>query len=376
VKKLKKLIAFLLPFIIGGAIGFIGVRLTGGGSADEAAEPVGLFTLLLGMVLLLLIFYLGFLFHVTIHEAGHFIAGKLSGYTFVSFRVGSFTLIKKDGKIIRKKYNVAGTGGQCLMSPPDVSDENYRYPYVFYNMGGGLMNIIFGSLFLFIGLANDSGLAFIIVILGIFGLVLGLANIIPMKAGGIANDGMNAVVCRNSAKERRALWVQLKYAGLITQGVRPRDMPEEWGLNTEEIKSPLSGFLVTFRHHYLLDKGELNEARAYAQHILDNPGKMLEIYQNELRCELLFHELIDECRNDEIEKMYDDKVRKYIKSMYTFVSKKRLMYAYNCLYLKDGDLAGKALKEFEKACKHSPFEGEIAGERELMELITAKAELP
>ena len=53
---------------------------------------------------LLFIFIIGYLFHIIIHEGGHLIFGLLSGYSFVSFRVGSLTLIREDGKFKLKRF--------------------------------------------------------------------------------------------------------------------------------------------------------------------------------------------------------------------------------------------------------------------------------
>src|SRR5699024_5270507 len=62
-----------------------------------------------------LIFIISFLGHIIIHELGHLIFGLATGYSFVSFRVGSITIIREDGKFKNKKYSIPGTGGQCLM---------------------------------------------------------------------------------------------------------------------------------------------------------------------------------------------------------------------------------------------------------------------
>ena len=54
-----------------------------------------------------------------IHEGGHLVAGLLTGYRFVSFRVLNWLLIRKDGRLQWRNFELAGTGGQCLLAPPD-----------------------------------------------------------------------------------------------------------------------------------------------------------------------------------------------------------------------------------------------------------------
>lgn len=83
------------------------------------------------------------------HEAGHLVAGLLSGYRFSSFRIGNFMLVKENEKMKCKRLSLAGTGGQCLMIPPDMIDG--KIPFVLYNLGGSLMNLVMAaSLFVYI----------------------------------------------------------------------------------------------------------------------------------------------------------------------------------------------------------------------------------
>lgn len=74
------------------------------------------------------------------HEAGHLVGGLLSGYKFVSFRIGNLTFIRKNGHLKIKKYSLAGTGGQCLMCPPDGDPDTV--PTTLYLAGGLLANIV------------------------------------------------------------------------------------------------------------------------------------------------------------------------------------------------------------------------------------------
>ena len=80
-----------------------------------------------------------------IHETGHLVFGLLSGYRFSSFRIGSFMWMKVNGKLVCKKLTVAGTGGQCLMIPPELQDG--KIPVLMYNLGGSIMNLVVGAVF-------------------------------------------------------------------------------------------------------------------------------------------------------------------------------------------------------------------------------------
>lgn len=85
-------------------------------------------------------FLISQMFLIILHETGHLVCGLLSGYKFVSFRIYSLTFIKMDGRLRVRRYSIAGTGGQCLLTPPDLPLK--KIPTGWYNFGGVLFNII------------------------------------------------------------------------------------------------------------------------------------------------------------------------------------------------------------------------------------------
>ena len=56
-----------------------------------ALDPYGMTVLLPSLACLVLSFWL----QAILHEGGHLVCGLLSGYRFLSFRVGSFTLLRR-----------------------------------------------------------------------------------------------------------------------------------------------------------------------------------------------------------------------------------------------------------------------------------------
>ena len=81
---------------------------------------------------MLAVMYVAIFIHIILHELGHLIGGLMSGYEFCSFRIMSFMWKKENGKIRLRRMNLAGTGGQCLMSPPDMI--NGKIPVFIYNL--------------------------------------------------------------------------------------------------------------------------------------------------------------------------------------------------------------------------------------------------
>jgi NitT/TauT family transport system permease protein len=61
----------------------------------------------------------------------------------VSFRIFNYTILKTKGKLKIKKFGIAGTGGQCLMTPPNCPIEELKF--VWYNLGGVFFNLLFSA---------------------------------------------------------------------------------------------------------------------------------------------------------------------------------------------------------------------------------------
>ena len=124
---MKKFILFALACVAGAAIG-LSIAALGGKDVDLTSD-------MLDVAIILVALFIAAYLQIILHEAGHLVCGLLSGYNFVSFCIGSFTIIKQDGKIRIKRFKLAGTGGQCHMSQPrDVALD--EVPTMLYNAGG------------------------------------------------------------------------------------------------------------------------------------------------------------------------------------------------------------------------------------------------
>lgn len=358
---LKQIIGVVSQLILGGVIGgIIGILLV-----KEAKNPI------IALVYLIL-FVLIYILQIILHEAGHLIFGLLSGYEFVSFRVGSLTFIREGGKIAIKKFKVIGTGGQCLMMPPE--GNGYDCPYVLYNLGGVLMNAIISCLCIVISmlLPYNTVMGDICRLFFITGLIAIALNGIPIKSLG--NDGYNLLSIKRSKSERYSFYMILKINGLLHKGVRLKDMPIEWfNLSREDcLEGRLASNLRTIEAGYYEDKKEFNKVREILEDLIDNSNNLGKLLKNELKCELLFCEILGECREEVINELYTKELKKYIKATDCFISRKRLMYAYYLIIEKDNDKANKVLAEVEKVKKTYPVKAEVESELEIIDFIKEK----
>jgi len=375
-KKAKITFKSLIPYIVGVVIGLFIVIIGGffsgteetAGDGSLAADMLVLLTIVLSIVM-------GFILHVILHEAGHLIAGYLSGYKFVSFSVGSFIIIRQNGKLKMKRFAIAGAGGQCLMSPPEPIDNTY--PFILYYLGGGLMNLLASGIFLslyFLLRDTFSYAGEISIPAFALGVLTGLMNLLPLKINGLVTDGHNAVSLGKNEQARQVHWLLLTANARITSGERAKNLPEEWFDFSEnyDFNDAIMANIATMGLSRLIDAHDFCAAKKLAEEILDKGDKLIELLKNEARCELLFLEIIEEPsqeRTDKIEKLFTPELEKYIKASKTHLSKYRLMYAYEKLVLHDDEKSKKTLAAFNKICLVYPHTGDCESEKELVSII-------
>lgn len=307
------------------------------------------------------------LLHILIHELGHLVCGLLSGYQFSSFRIGSLMLIKKATGFEFKRFSLMGTGGQCLMVPPEP--KYGQIPYKLYNLGGVLWNLIFAGLFFafFLLPTQSSQLSAFLLMGTVIGIAFALANGIPLHLM-VDNDGYNALNLGRSSEALRAFWLQLKINAMITNGVRLRDMPDDWFVLPSEqaLKNGLCATIGVLACSRALDQMNVNLASEIAQNMLETDSGLLTVHRYMLSSEQLYCELVLKNRPAQLQKYRTKEFLKYEKSMKNHPSLLRMQYAYELLANQNEEAANQKLARFDFIAKSYPYESEIIGERELM----------
>lgn len=324
--------------------------------------------------IMLLLLYLSWFLHIVIHEAGHLICGLLTGYSFSSFRIGSIMLLKENGKLVTKRLKIAGTGGQCLMAPPEM--VNGTFPVALYNLGGPVFNLVVSLAFVPVLLGSHKGgylALFSFMMVGV-GIVCGISNGIPLRTKSVDNDGYNAISLRKNKDAMRAFWIQMKVNEQLRHGVRTKDMPDEWFQvpSDEAMKNSMVATIGVYAASRLIDQHRFNEAEALIVHILDIQTGIVAIHRNLLLCDLIYLELIGQNRSDRLEELYTKDLKKFIKTMKMFPSVIRMEYAYYLLAADDPDMAARLKASFEKIAATYPYPNDINTERELIQIADDK----
>lgn len=374
-KSAKIILKMVLALIGGGLVGFGAVMLCFMVFADVSAadflakfQRVGWLSLLGVTLFSFVTLILAFLLQVVIHEGGHLVCGLYSGYRFVSFRILQFTLLKREGKWCIRRYDLAGTGGQCLLAPPDLPVE--QIPVVLYNMAGVMANLLASLLVAALllwadgpSLLESAGWQFCVV-----GLALALLNGIPLPGTKIFNDANNMLLLRRNMQSKRALMDQLRINAAAQEGLRPQQMPAEWFAFSEtDYKDNLQISSRLMRAGWLMDGFHWDEACRELEECYGHRDQMLGLLVDELACELMFA-LLMTGRKEEAERLYTLPLRKYIGHYRRVMSSKQRVLCAAKLYLEEKE--AEALELWEALRRNRDrylMQGEVAMDLALLD---------
>lgn len=381
---MKAFFRIIGSLLFGAAIGlFVVAPLIGVLAGDSLSEAFGRFfskdflpkQVSIGWMLVALV--VAFILHIVIHEGGHLVAGLLTGYRFVSFRFLNWTLIRKDGHLRWRNFELAGTGGQCLLAPPDKPIEQIDTRW--YNAGGVLANLITVVLAVVLLCAFDLP-GWVDTFLGMMvavGIMIALMNGIPMKIGGVANDGMNLMQMEKDLPAKKSFCNILDINARCQNGEPYTEMPErlfeipipfDWS-NSMHTASALSMATRMMAMHQWEDAYELlTDACRYKD-------EMMKLYQLEVE-NLMTQVCIITGRNDEARQHYSKEVAQHVSHHAATQSDKQLTAMAVALAL-DGDRprAEQIMKKLEANRDKYIHQTDVAMSLDLMHELMKSEEL-
>ncbi len=381
---MKKIIKFTVSLVVGLSIGLIigilvGMMITGKGAGDiiGVLRDIDAGSIMESTAVSLAAFVTAATLQIVIHEGGHLVGGLLSGYRFVSFRIFNIALIRHKGRFALRRYSIAGTGGQCLLLPPDGNADDI--PLMLYNGGGIAANIIMvataAALLIFCDGIN-AAIIVLLIFLILLGIFFGLLNGIPMKVGGITNDGYNMLLFRRSKLSRMLFVNQLRVNAMIQDGMRPKDIPEELFAisGVDDPTDVMQGSAIIIHATRLLDMGDTEGAYNMLAGVMKKKEKMVKLLANEAQCELLFVSLMLG-RTEEARTLYTEDLKKYIMTYSKIMSsKQRILHAVALFLDNDAAEARRIYDKLEANRSGYMMQGEVAMDLVLMKKAEECAE--
>ncbi len=268
-------------FMLG--IGLIAFRIGRESTSQYEEFNLGILLITMGLVIIFstAVVYL----HIIIHELGHLVAGILSGYTFMLFRIGSLGLIKEEKRFRTISFSMSGTMGQCLMNPPESAG---KIPYRFYLSGGVLANVITsaGAMIIYLISPNNYLLLFAFI-----GLTAGIMNGIPFGF----NDGKVLSKLSKSTVVQDQFFQQLRWNGQFVRYNQTYSKVAEEGqiINAQEpITEQFNIYTKLIEMNSLLETGQFEEAYQELKELYEQRQLIIAPYRAEIVREYLFCLLI------------------------------------------------------------------------------------
>lgn len=323
----------------------------------------------LELFLHLLIVYALYLVSIMLHEAGHLVGGLLSGYSFVSYRVLSFALIRLEGKLRLKHYAVAGTAGQCLLKPPAWTEKGI--PVRLYNLGGILVNAVCLVAALpgcFAVPINSFGGMLLCSFAFVNGVML-LMNGLPMQN----NDGDNVLHLSKDTTAVRAFWSQMMANALMAEGKSMRELPEDLFALPEDadLSNPMIAASAASWAQMPMCRGEYEKADTAMKEVLEKTQDSLPpVVRVLLINDRVWFELMHENRKEVLDSFKTKEFLRYGKAMKRSPSMLRTAYSEA---LAEGNQAEaqKLRRTFQSVARSYPYAQDIAEEQHMMELADA-----
>lgn len=308
----------------------------------------------------ILVFFIGLIFsillHLLIHESGHLIFGKISGYQLVSFRILSMIWYRTNKKIQYGFQKKIGALGQCLMIPPPY--QQGVYPYKLYLMGGVIFNFLFSFIF-FILIWLYGNFNYLVNQFIIIGLYMGFINLVPY---GI-NDGMLLKQVWGSKEKERELFLQNYATAATAQGIRYKEFPNHV-LSLVRLEDGSEKFNL-INYFYALDKMDFKNAMRIIDNLWESNSIRNRAYRIEIIKERMFCMLIQRKDIEEVKNIYKD----------TFISNdlktnkmnnKRILGTYELIINKNLDKALEYFYEGLEICSSNINNGHTILETDLL----------
>ncbi len=313
-----------------------------------------------------LMFVVSSVIMIPLHESGHLVCGLLSGYRFVSFRIFNLTFIKSDGKLKIKRYSIAGTGGQCLLTPPELPLE--QIPTGWYNLGGVLFNIIallavVPLLYSYNPLVKEAAVIFMFV-----AILLIAMNGIPMKISGSGNDAYNMLMLRKNMIAKRGFTDALRANAMIQNGVRPKDMPDQLFVVPDGVdySDQLEVSIPMMAASRLVDEMKYPEALDRFEGIYSHKDEIIGLFVKEIECELVFLRLINGKEESAVE-LLTPELMSYIESYRKVMSSKERILCAMALFIdNDRDKALEIYNNLRQTENEYLLQGEVMSDLAIM----------
>lgn len=374
-KKLKLVGGMLVGVAIGLVLVLLLIYIIDGKDALDNVKDhdIEWATILLSVACAIVSLILSVVIHFALHEVGHMVMGMLTGYKFLSLRLFKYAIIKdKHGRLTFKRFNVAGTGGQCIMDLPHDTDAD-KMPFFWHYAGGVMANILIVAISIIILKCCDMGIigTNFFMMMAFAGVLIAISNGVPISQNGLSNDAKSIQQLYKYKSSRTYVLRMMHMTSMLLRGTRLKDMPKEW---FEDVMphDTKDYFKLAYRINYITwleDCGRFEDAKMVCEQLdgLDKPLPLM--LKMEKDGEQVMCEMLTTKRKEVVEPLLTQRLRMYVNANKTFsATKLALAYVVASHYDDDQETAMALLDEFASHRQDYLMPGEIETAENIIEI--------
>ena len=238
----------------------------------------------LGIVILIAV-YSSYV-HIILHELGHYLFGKMTGYQLIYFQLPYFRYEAKKKTFSKLGNRIPGMMGQCLMQPP-VKGTYKEKPYFLYLAGGLIVNFLTASLFYWGSFIVPGTISFTFFALSIPPFLLFMANVLPY---GFTDGGVIRELSKSEVS-RTLYFKQLELATLFEEGKAFSEIPDSYFTeitNGTYTESKMGEYVLLIAYQKHLAELDFEKADKLLQAYQVNWNYLASPYARILASEILF----------------------------------------------------------------------------------------
>lgn len=219
---------------------------------------------------------------------------------------------------------------------PPLRRPDGSFPFVLYNLGGGINNLIFSlPLVIPILLVKNTNARIVFSMLLLAGILTAATNIIPMSIG-IQNDGMNIKSMLKDKCMQEAFYLQLKVNAEMSNGKKITDYsPEEFTLPEGANDTNMLTAAVRIYSYYQLLSTHDFEAAEQALSVMEEKALQYQMaVWNMIEAERLFFMVLRHRPIEEIASVYKHS-RLVLTAAKTQIEIQRVRYIYEAFMTEE-----------------------------------------
>ena len=227
-----------------------------------------------------------------LHELGHFIAGKVNGFAFLSMTVWFFKWSVERGKIVFDFVYMGDEAGYTEMVPKTTDNLAVRLKRM--TLGGLIATgipIFLGVIPLFFA---DNFSLFGFALLSMFlpiGIYMFFGNALPISSGGAGNDGKVLYGIKKMDDDTKVILSMLAVQSELYNGTPPAGIDEKYYFEVPQLAEDDLNFamLLSARYCYYLDKKDYENAKKTTERLLSISEYLPKNYLNTVKTDALYN---------------------------------------------------------------------------------------